>query len=260
MDTEVLETNEIIIPKELNEYLESDNAFIAKYAEKVNEVNNRLSDLSKERDEKEKEFERRLEEFKRSLEEEIKESDKLFNDREKELNDEKAKIESVKSEEESKKERYIELLTSISDKFNSKISSIKTAIEVASDNDSLKKALEEEQNKLKEALDNESENRKSELNNALNLIGINSEEKVESSKKEIKIEEETKDSFNEEEYNKFMDILNSEIDRIEKTKETNYDTEVIMHESREDVINDIYGSEEVMEGHVFPYLNGLIGE
>ena len=110
----------------------------------------------------------------------------------------------------------------------------------------------------KNDLEREAENRKSELNNALGLIGIEKEE----SKVELEIPETAKeDSFNEEEYNKFMDILNSEISRIESTKEEiKEDTEVIMHEPREDVINEIYLSEEVMEGQVFPYLNGLLGE
>lgn len=258
MDTEVLETNEIIIPKELNEYLESDNESTLKFNEKINEMVNKLSDLSKEKDDKEKEFVKRLEDFKKQLEEEIKESDKAFSDREKELTDEKTRIESIKSDQESKKEKYVEVLKSINDKYNSKISSIKSAIEIASDNESLKKALEEEETKLKEDLGKEAENRKSELNSALGLIGIEKEEpKVEEVKSEVKEE----DSFNEEEYNKFMDILNSEISRIESAKEEiKEDTEVIMHEPREDVINEIYLSEEVMEGQVFPYLNGLLGE
>ena len=37
-----------------------------------------------------------------------------------------------------------------------------------------------------------------------------------------------------------------------------YDTEVISHEPREDVINEIYQSKDVMEGHVFPYLKSLL--
>ena len=47
---------------------------------------------------------------------------------------------------------------------------------------------------------------------------------------------------------------------IDQIIESHDDNEVVSHESREDVINVILGSEEVMEGHVFPYLNGLLGE
>ena len=256
MDTEILETNELVIPKELNEYLENDNNAFSKFAEKINEISNKLIDLSKEKDDKEKEFEKRLEEFKIKLEEEIKDSDKLFADREKELNDEKSRIETIKSEQESKKEKYVETLKNISDKYSSKISSIKTAIEACADNDSLKKALEEEETRLKEDLDSEAVNRNNELNGALDLIGINEV------KKETKVEENKQESFSEEEYNKFMDILNSEISRIEASKQVieSSDNEVVMHEASEDVINEIYVSEEVMEGHVFPYLKGLLGE
>ena len=256
MDTEILETNELVIPKELNEYLESDNNAFSKIAEKINEISNKLIDLSKEKDDKEKEFEKRLEEFKIKLEEEIKDSDKLFDDREKELNDEKSRIESIKSEQESKKEKYVETLKNISDKYSSKISSIKTAIEACADNDSLKKALEEEETRLKEDLDSEAVNRNNELNGALDLIGINEV------KKETKVEENKQESFSDEEYNKFMDILNSEISRIEASKQVieSSNNEVVMHEASEDVINEIYVSEEVMEGHVFPYLKGLLGE
>lgn len=259
MDTEVLETNEIIIPKELDEYLESDNGAVAKFDEKISEMASKLSDLAKEKDDKEKEFVKRLEDFKKQLEEEIKDSDKAFADREKELSDEKARIESIKADQESKKEKYVELLKSINDKYNSKISSIKSAIEIASDNDSLKKALEEEETKLKEDLSSEAENRKSELDSALGLIGFENKVEVKEIVEEPVVED-TKEESMEEEYNKFINILNAEISRIESSKVEVEDTEVIMHEPREDVINEIYLSEEVMEGQVFPYLNGLLGE
>ena len=36
------------------------------------------------------------------------------------------------------------------------------------------------------------------------------------------------------------------------------DNEVVEYESREDVINEIYQSKDVMEGHVFPYLNSIL--
>ena len=259
MDTEVLETNEIIIPKELDEYLESDNGAVVKFDEKISEMASKLSDLAKEKDDKEKEFVKRLEDFKKQLEEEIKDSDKAFADREKELSDEKARIESIKADQESKKEKYVELLKSINDKYNSKISSIKSAIEIASDNDSLKKALEEEETKLKEDLSSEAENRKSELDSALGLIGFENKVEVKEIVEEPVVED-TKEESMEEEYNKFINILNAEISRIESSKVVVEDTEVIMHEPREDVINEIYLSEEVMEGQVFPYLNGLLGE
>ena len=52
--------------------------------------------------------------------------------------------------------------------------------------------------------------------------------------------------------------------KIENVVSSNFnlmdDNEVVEHESRKDVIAEIYQSKDVMEGHVFPYLKGLRGE
>ncbi len=243
MDTEVLETNEIVVPKELSEYLEEDEKALEIFNTKIEDVVSREAELKNEIEEKEKEFERRLEEFKASLEKEKEDQAKIFSDRESELSKEKENLESIKSEQESKKQSYISSLMNINDAYASKMGLIKNAIDIASDNESLKRALEEEQEKLNDDLSKEYENRKTELSTVLESIGEKKEEPVIEEPKvtEVPVEEPTV-------------IPTSEI------IETHDDNEVVSHESREDVINEIYGSKEVMEGHVFPYLNGLIGE
>jgi len=243
MDTEVLETNEVIVPNELLDYLKEDEKALDIFNSKIEEIISKENELEKEKEEKEKEFEDRLEEFKKNLEKEKEDQAKIFGDRAKELADEKEKIESVKSEQENKKQDYISSLININDSYNSKINSIKSAIDVAPDNDMLKKAIEEEQEKLSNDLSKELETRKTEIDKALELVGEKKEEPVVEEPKvtEIPVEEPT-------------------IVPVEPIVETHDNNEVVSHESREDVINVIYGSSEVMEGHVFPYLNGLLGE
>jgi DNA repair exonuclease SbcCD ATPase subunit len=243
MDTEVLETNEVIVPNELLDYLKEDEKALDIFNSKIEEIISKENELEKEKEEKEKEFEDRLEEFKKNLEKEKEDQAKIFGDRAKELTDEKEKIESVKSEQENKKQDYISSLININDSYNSKINSIKSAIDVAPDNDMLKKAVEEEQEKLSNDLSKELETRKTEIDKALELVGEKKEEPVVEEPKvtEIPVEEPT-------------------IVPLEPIVETHDNNEVVSHESREDVINVIYGSSEVMEGHVFPYLNGLLGE
>ena len=238
MDTEVLETNEIIVPSELTEYLSEDEKVLETLKGKISAIVSKEDDLKKEIEDKQKEFEERLEEFKKSLEQEKEEQAKVFSDRADELSKEKERINSIKSEQETKKQSYISSLISISESYDSKINSIKGAIDIAPDNDSLKKALEEEQTKLNDDLSKELENRKTEINSVLESVG---EKKEEPKVTEIPIEEPT-------------------ITPVDQILESHDDNEVVSHESREDVINVILGSEEVMEGHVFPYLNGLLGE
>ena len=238
MDTEVLETNEIIVPNELTEYLEKDEKALETLNNKIDDIISRERDLAKEIEDKQKEFEERLEEFKKSLEAEKEEQAKIFGDRENELSKEKENIESIKTDQELKKQSYIATLININDSYASKIDSIKGAIDVAPDNDSLKKALEEEQAKLKDDLSREYDERKTEINRVLESVG---EEKEEPTVTEIPVEEPI-------------------VTPVDQIIESHDDNEVVSHESREDVINVILGSEEVMEGHVFPYLNGLLGE
>lgn len=238
MDTEVLETNEIIVPSELTEYLKDDEKALETLNDKISSIVTKEEDLKKEIEDKQKEFEKRLEEFKKSLEKEKEEQAKIFSDRADDLSKEKDRINSIKSEQESKKQSYISSLININDSYESKINSIKGAIDIAPDNDSLKKALEEEQEKLNNDLSKELEKRKTEINKVLESVGETVEEpKV----TEIPVEE-------------------PEVTPIDQIIESHDDNEVVSHESREDVINVILGSEEVMEGHVFPYLNGLLGE
>ena len=238
MDTEVLETNEIIVPSELTEYLKDDEKALETLNDKISSIVSKEEDLKKEIEDKQKEFEERLEEFKKSLEKEKEEQAKIFSDRADDLSKEKDRINSIKSEQESKKQSYISSLININDSYESKINSIKGAIDIAPDNDSLKKALEEEQEKLNNDLSKELEKRKTEINKVLESVGETVEEpKV----TEIPVEE-------------------PEVTPIDQIIESHDDNEVVSHESREDVINVILGSEEVMEGHVFPYLNGLLGE
>jgi chromosome segregation ATPase len=236
MDTEVLETNEIIVPNELLDYLKDDEKALETLNKKISDISSKEEELTKEVEAKSQEIEDRLEEFKKALEKEKEEQAKIYGDRATKLFEEKEKIESLKSEQESKKQSYIASLIKINESFESKIDSIKSAIDIAPDNDSLKKALEEEQAKLKEELTKESEDRKTEIDKVLESVG---EKEVELPKvTEIPVEEPV----------------------ISKIEETHDDNEVVDHESRKDVIDEIYGSEEVMEGHVFPYLNGLLGE
>lgn len=243
MDTEVLETNEIIVPSELTEYLEEDEKALETLNNKIEDVVSREKKLEKEKEDKEKEFENRLEEFKKSLEKEKEEQAKIFSDRESELSKEKENLESIKSEQGIKKQAYISSLININDTYNSKMGLIKNAIDIASDNESLKRALEEEQEKLNNDLSKEYDSRTEELSRVLESIGEKKEEPV---VEEPKITE--------------VPIDEPVITPVDEIVETHEDNEVVSHESREDVINVILGSEEVMEGHVFPYLNGLLGE
>ena len=240
MDTEVLETNEIIVPNELLDYLKEDEKAVETFNGKISDLVSKEEDLAKEVEAKEKEFEERLAEFQKAIEQEKEDQAKIFSDRAKELADEKARIESIKSEQEIKKQAYISSLININDSYNSKMNSIKGAIEIAPDNDSLKKALEEEQEKLQEDLSKELETRKTEIDKALESVGEKKEEPV---VEEPKVTE-----------------IPVEIPVETPIVEVHDDNEVVAHEPRKDVIDEIYGSEEVMEGHVFPYLNGLLGE
>ena len=100
MDTEVLETNEIIVPSELLEYLKDDEKALETLNSKIEGIVSKEEDLKKEIADKEKEFEDRLEEFKKTLEKEKEEQAKIYGDRATKLFEEKEKIESLKSEQE----------------------------------------------------------------------------------------------------------------------------------------------------------------
>ena len=117
MDTEVLETNEIIVPSELTEYLKDDEKALETLNDKISSIVSKEEDLKKEIEDKQKEFEKRLEEFKKSLEKEKEEQAKIFSDRADDLSKEKDRINSIKSEQESKKQSYISSLININDSY-----------------------------------------------------------------------------------------------------------------------------------------------
>ena len=231
---EVLENT---IPEELKKYLEADENALGEIENVLNILDERMTSLNNEKEKKKKSFEDRLEEFKQSLAKEKEDTFNEFAKREQDIDAEKAKIESIKLEEQAKQVNYIDSLKEISSKYSSKINSIEEAIKACEDNDTLNKALEEEKNKLLESLSNEYNERKEALNKVLTEIGIKEEPKVEEKVNEPVIEQQP--------------IINNNV-VIED------ENEVISHEPREDVINEIYGSEDVMEGHVFPYLKSVM--
>lgn len=251
--TEILEESVNIIPDELKGYLEKDNEVKEKLEKVIEDLNGDIVSLNTKRVETEKEFDDRLTEFKEKLEKEKAEVFEDFRLKEQEIIDNKTKIEGIKETESKNQEKYIESLKDISNNYNSKISSIEEAIKTCKDNETLTRALEEEKNKMKDAFENEYSNRKDSLNKVLEEIG----EKVEEPTIEPVIEEpvsiepeiEEKEEVTEE-------PIYVTVDKSNIFEE--YDTEVVSHEKREDVINVIYESKDVMEGHVFPFLESLM--
>ena len=259
-ETEVLES---VVPEELKVYLEKDDEVIEKLDTVIKGLEDDINSLNEERENSEKDFEKRLEEFKESL---AKEKEELFNEydkREIDITTHKVDIEKIKLEQQGKQVNYVETLKDITSKFDSKISSIEDAIKACEDNDTLTKALEEEKNKKLESLEDEYKNRKEELKGVLETIGEKEEPELEeTTEEEYHIEEPELPS---DEIDLDIDVNSVETPDITPTFETNYnaveedvDTEVVSHEPREDVINTIYESEDVMEGHVFPYLRSLV--
>lgn len=241
---EVLET---VLSDELKGYLEEDEKVNNKLNEKIDNLLNQIELVKKEKEESEKNFEDRLNEFREKLTKEKEEMFNEFSKREQDILNEKEKIEGIKTLEEAKKESYISSLNGISNEFDSKISSIEDAIKTCGDNETLSKALEEEKNKKLEKLNSAYDNRKNELQEVLSSIGEKEEEKVDINSSIIR--EPVTSSID---INNDINPLNSVTQNDEK------DDEIISHESREDVVNDIFGSEEIMEGHVFPFLKSVM--
>ena len=258
-ETEVLENT---IPEELKKYLEADENTLSEIENVLTELDNKMESLNNEKEESEKNFENRLEEFKQMIAKEKEDAFNEFSKKEEELNQEKTRIENIKLDEQAKQVNYIDSLKSTLSLYNSKITSIEDAIKACEDNETLSKALEEEKEKLNSELSKEYDLRKEVLDSVLKDIGVNvieeknnidlnqeinldfrtpEETKLKTEAEPIKIEE--------PQVNANLDIINNEVEEI--------DTEVISHEPREDVINDIYQSEDVMEGHVFPYLRSI---
>ena len=246
---EILETE---IPVELNDYLKADLEAINLINKKVESLDGELTNLNEEREASERSFDERLEEYKKKLAAEREDVLEKFAKKEEEINNEKSKVLDIKYQQDSKKYDYIYKLKEISSSYNSKISSIEDAIKACGDNSQLGSALEEEKTKKIEKLSESYEDRKKELNDVLVEIGEKKEEPVIEKKIELDTNaEEEKDKYNmESDFN--PDLIN-----IPSYNEEEYDTEVVSHESGKDVVEDLLGSEDVMEGHVFPFLKSL---
>ena len=260
IEEEVLEST---VPEELKVYLEKDNEVIEKLDNVITGLDSDLALLNNQKEQTEKDFEDRLNEFKEKLTKEKEDAFDEFSRKEQDILERKEKIESIKLDEQGKQVNYIDSLKDISAKCNSKISSIEDAIRACEDNDSLTKALEEEKSKMKELLVQECNKRKESLNGVLEEIGEKVEEDIpaevteETQSFELPKfdEEESTDSFNLDNFNIEPEI--TPINNIDLLNEE-YDNEVVSHEPRKDVISVIYESEDVMEGHVFPYLKSLM--
>ena len=245
---EFLETE---IPEELNEYLKADNDAVEVINKKIDSLEGELISLNEEREAKIKNFDDRLEEYKMKLAAEREEVLEELAKKEEEINTEKSKVSDIKYKQDSKKHDYVNRLKEISSEYNSKLSSIEEAIKACGDNSQLGNALEEEKNKKIEKLSESYEDRKKELDEVLVEIGEKKEEPIIEKKIELDTKDEEKDDYNiETDFN--PDLIN-----IPTYSEVEYDTEVVSHESGKDVVGDLLGSEDVMEGHVFPFLKSL---
>lgn len=256
---EVLENTASVIPEEIKGYLEKDEEALGKIEEVLSDLDKRLEDLNQEKINSEKSFDDRLAEFQEMIAKEKEAAFDEFARREQDIDAEKARIENIKLEEQGNQVNYIDSLKEISDKFGSKISSIEDAIKTCEDNETLNTALEEEKKKLEKALETEYNSRKEVLNKVLKDIGFSVEEKVlpefqdnsfESnidSNMEINLDYRTPEE-------KVNDIL---INDIPNNIDIYDENEIVSHEPRPEVINEIYESEDIMENHVFPYLRSV---
>ena len=252
---EVLENNAGNVPEELKKYLEADEKTLNEIENVLTDLSERKTFLENQKEDTEKEFERRLKEFTENLEKEKEEVFNNISNKEKEIEDEKSRVESIKLKEQGNQVNFVDSLVEISNKFNSKISSIEDAIKACEDNDTLNKALEEEKNKLEDSLEKEYASRKEDLAKVLEDVGIKKEEP----KPVVEKKEPMPDidiDFNVPDY--------TEEPVVEHVVDPGYlnnmedENEVVEHEPREDVINEIYQSKDVMEGHVFPYLKSIM--
>ena len=263
---EVLENTASSIPEELQKYLEKDESTFEEIEKVLTTLDEKKESLEAEKEASEKSFDDRLAEFQEMLAKEKEDAFNEFAKREQDLNAEKARIEEIKLDEQGKQVNYIDQLKEISDKFNSKISSIEEAIKACEDNDTLTKALEEEKEKLERALDEEYISRKEELNTVLVDIGLEEEPTVDiDPDTEINLDFRTPEEIERDmlldEESKNTPVIEPDFEpEVPTFNLIDDDNEVVDHESRKDVISEIYQSKDVMEGHVFPYLKGLRGE
>ena len=263
---EVLENTASSIPEELQKYLEKDESTFEEIEKVLTTLDEKKESLEAEKEASEKSFDDRLAEFQEMLAKEKEDAFNEFAKREQDLDAEKARIEEIKLDEQGKQVNYIDQLKEISDKFNSKISSIEEAIKACEDNDTLTKALEEEKEKLERALDEEYISRKEELNTVLVNIGLEEEPTVDiDPDTEINLDFRTPEEIERDmlldEESKNTPVIEPDFEpEVPTFNLIDDDNEVVDHESRKDVISEIYQSKDVMEGHVFPYLKGLRGE
>jgi len=235
----VEKVTESVIPEDLKKYLEKDNEISIKIEEKISDLNAQIAELNSEKVESEKSFEERLASFKKELEEEKKKVFEDFKNRENAIIDEKTKISGIKTNESKNQTSYIKSLKNISAEYDSKIDSVNEAIKACGENESLKMALDEEKNKKIAKLEELFDDRKKSLDDVLIMIG----EKKETIDIPLAEEEKVETPL-------YVEPAIEPV--INEVKE--YDNEIVSHISREDVVNDLFGSEEIMENHVFPYL------
>lgn len=266
---EILDNNAGNIPEELKKYLDADEETLSKIEEVLSDIDDKKTSLNNEKEETENEFERRLREFTENLEKEKADAFDILAQKEQDLDAEKARIEDIKLREQGNQVNYVDSLVSISNKFNSKISTIEEAIKACEDNDTLTKALNEEKEKLEDNLETEYKSRKEDLDKVLIDIGIKNEPEVPVEKeesKETKVEKEPMPDididFDVPDYTE-SSLLDNQLNQDHILKPDYLsgmvdDNEVVEHEKREDVINEIYQSKDVMEGHVFPYLKSIM--
>ena len=240
MDDRILDVNEGSLPVELNIYLEADNNAETKIDEKISYLDEQMANLNNEKEESERSFEERLNKFKEELTKEKELAFENFSQRERNIIEEKDKVVGIKAEEQANRTSYINSLIDISNEYDSKISSVQDAINACGESDTLHKALNEEVDKKSEKLEEAYKVRKINLDNVLMSIGQKSQ-----------VVEEPKI----EETNTYEEEVNY-MPPVEEPTES-YENEIVSHEPREDVINDLFQSEEVMEGHVFPFLKSI---
>lgn len=259
---EILENNAGNVPEELKKYLEADEKTLKEIENVITDLDDKKTFLNNQKEDTEKEFERRLKEFTENLEKEKEEVFNIISNKEKELDDEKARVEGIKLKEQGNQVNFVDSLVEISNKFNSKISSIEEAIKACEDNDTLSKALEEEKNKLEDTLEKEYASRKENLDKVLEEVGIKKVEPVvipEPEVPEVKPEPmpDIDIDFNVPD-NTELPKVDDHILNPDYLNDLIDENEVVEHEPREDVINEIYQSKDVMEGHVFPYLKSIM--
>lgn len=253
---EILENNAGNIPEDLKRFLDADEKTLSEIENVLSTIDDKKNALETEKEDTENEFERRLKEFTENLEKEKADAFDILAKKEQDLDAEKARIEDIKLKEQGNQVNFIDSLKEVSDTYDSKINSISEAIKACEDNDTLTKALEEEKDKKEKLLKEKYDDRKNSLDKVLEEIGVKNTKPSIDPDTEINLdfrtpEEIEKESLNSKLYEEPLpNLLNTKIDEYEEN-------EIVDREKREDIINEIYQSEEIMEGQVFPYLRSV---